>query len=79
MWVTSWANTVWELSPTGARLGPFAAGSVPTAIAFDGTNMWVTNANTRTITELWPIGASAGSFPAGYDALGIAFDGTNCG
>ena len=51
MWVAdAESNTVTELSPAGVTLGTFPVGSGPTAIAFDGTNMWVTSG--ATVTEL---------------------------
>ena len=58
-------------------LGPFPVGRRPTGIAFDGTNMWVTNADTNNVTELLPDGGSLGPFPVGSDPAGIAFDGTH--
>jgi DNA-binding beta-propeller fold protein YncE len=49
----------------------------PAWIAFDGTNMWVTNFDGGTVTELSPTGATLGTYAFGTDPVGIAFDGTN--
>ena len=46
-------------------------------IAFDGTNMWVTNRGDDTVTKLSPAGAMLGTFAVGSDPVGIAFDGTH--
>jgi DNA-binding beta-propeller fold protein YncE len=52
-------------------------GKFPWGIAFDGTNMWVTNYGDNTVTELSPTGATLGTFPVGNAPRGIAFDGTH--
>jgi DNA-binding beta-propeller fold protein YncE len=53
MWVTNQgSNNVTKLSPEGAALGTFAVGNEPDAIAFDGTNMWVTNGLGNNVTAL---------------------------
>ncbi len=36
--------------------------SGPCGIAFDGTNMWVTNSNDNTVTELSPTGKTLSTF-----------------
>ena len=47
-------------------------------IAFDGTNMWVTNYGGHSITKLSLAGVNLGTFDAGgTGSVGIAFDGTN--
>jgi len=66
-------------------LGTFPAGSGPSGIAFDGTNMWISSSagagysgsNTGSaVTELSPTGATLHTFSVGlYPA--VAFDGTN--
>jgi DNA-binding beta-propeller fold protein YncE len=45
MWITNAGdNTVTRLRSTdGVNMGTFPTGRVPIGIAFDGTNMWVTN------------------------------------
>ncbi len=58
----------------------YPAGSAPGAIAFDGTNIWVTNSGFGTVTKLLAAtGATVGTYPAGSGTSqrGIAFDGTN--
>jgi DNA-binding beta-propeller fold protein YncE len=63
---------------TCGPLGTFAVGTGPAGIAFDGTNMWVTNEYDGTVTKLSPTGATLGTFPVGDNpAAGMAFDGTN--
>ncbi len=53
-----------------------AEGDEATAIAFDGTNMWVIAGN-GDVTKLSPTGAMLGTFAVGGTPRGIAFDGTN--
>jgi subtilase family serine protease len=62
--------------PTCGPVGTFAAGGVY-GIAFDGTNMWVTNFTSGTVTKLSATGATLGTFTVGGSPYGIAFDGTN--
>jgi DNA-binding beta-propeller fold protein YncE len=53
-------------------------GSSPQFIAFDGTNLWVTNLGSNNITKLRDCdGAVLGTFPTGNAPVGIAFDGAN--
>jgi hypothetical protein len=56
--------------------GTFTVGEEPTAIAFDGTNMWVVDED-NVVIEVSPSGTTLGTFPVGNDPEGIAFDGTN--
>ncbi|HWT80618.1 MAG TPA: hypothetical protein VN648_17675, partial [Candidatus Methylomirabilis sp.] len=50
----------------------------PTALAFDGASVWVTNALNQTVTKLRASdGAVLGSFPAGNAPSALAFDGAN--
>jgi YVTN family beta-propeller protein len=47
-------------------------------LAFDGTNIWVTNSGSNTVTKLQAsIGQPLGTFNVGTTPLGIAFDGAN--
>ena len=69
-------NSVSKLSPSGT-LGNYAVGSQPVGIAFDGTNMWVTNSNGNSVTELSPCGETIGTYLTGNSPESIAFDGTN--
>jgi hypothetical protein len=56
----------------------FSVGSVPTGIAFDGANIWVTNLSSNNVTKLRASdGANLGTFPVGSLPQGIAFDGAN--
>ncbi len=52
-------------------------GDGPIGIAFDGTNMWVTNGSSTTVTKLSPTGATLGTFSVGSSPQGLAFDGTH--
>jgi DNA-binding beta-propeller fold protein YncE len=53
MWVANGtSNDVTKLRASdGANLGTFPVGSGPSAIAFDGANMWVANANSNTVSK----------------------------
>lgn len=56
----------------------FAVGTNPSAIAFDGANVWVTNYNSNNVTKLRASdGALQGTFSVGSLPFGIAFDGAN--
>src|SRR5262249_54871701 len=68
------------LNPDGSWAArPFPVGTNPAGIAFDGTNMWVTNNGSNDVTELNPDGLQAGccSFPAGPTPRAIALHGTH--
>jgi uncharacterized protein (TIGR03437 family) len=57
----------------------YPAGPGPKGIAFDGTNIWVTNSGfNRSVTKLLAsTGAIVGTYQVGTAPEGIAFDGTN--
>ena len=60
-------------------VGTYAVGNNPEGVAFDGTNIWVTNWGSFSVTKLL---ASTGALQGTYttdigQAMGIAFDGTN--
>ena len=60
----------------GSNLGTYPVGSYPTAIAFDGTNIWVMNYFSSNVTKLR---ASDGQLAGTYNVVpgtGMAFDGT---
>jgi len=64
----------------GTRLGTFGVGGDPHYVAFDGDNIWVTNANSNTVTKLRASdGLILGTFAAGSFPVRIAFDGPTCG
>jgi YVTN family beta-propeller protein len=55
----------------------FPVGEEPSGVAFDGSNIWVTNSD-DTITELQAsTGAVLGTFSVGIEPAAIAFDGAN--
>jgi hypothetical protein len=56
----------------------FPAGETPWGLAFDGTNIWVTNYNLDAVTKLRASdGAFQGIFDAGNAPIKIVFDGAN--
>jgi hypothetical protein len=56
----------------------FPTGIQPYSVAFDGSNLWVTNVYLGTVTELLAsTGALVGTYSVGQDPQAIAFDGTN--
>jgi outer membrane lipoprotein-sorting protein len=56
----------------------YPAGTNPAAIAFDGSNLWITNYISNVVTKLRANdGVIVGSYPTGAWSLGIAFDGAN--
>jgi hypothetical protein len=71
------------LASSGATVGAYGSGSGgltgPNGIAFDGTNIWVTNADASgTVAKLLAsTGALVGTYPVGGDPVGIVFDGSN--
>ena len=52
-------------------------GANPKGIAFDGTNMWVTNESENSVTKISPVGIAVTYTVTGATPRGIAFDGTN--
>jgi hypothetical protein len=60
---------------TGAS---FAVGAGPAWVAFDGTNIWVTNNANNNVTKLLAsTGATLGTFAVGTTPVEVAFDGAN--
>jgi hypothetical protein len=56
----------------------FSVGTSPAGVAFDGTNIWVTNSGSNNVTELLAsTGALVGTYSVGTSPAGVAFDGTN--
>jgi DNA-binding beta-propeller fold protein YncE len=49
----------------------------PQGVAFDGTNIWVTNSSTGAMSKINAAGANAGTFTVGSNPTGVAFDGAN--
>ena len=52
-------------------------GSTPWGVAFDGTNIWVSNANSNNVMKLSQAGTVLGTFAVGTSPRGLAFDGVN--
>jgi DNA-binding beta-propeller fold protein YncE len=56
----------------------YAAGNSPAGVAFDGTNIWVADANSYNVTKLLASnGTAEGKYTVGSSPIGVAFDGTN--
>ncbi len=56
----------------------FVAGTNPAGMAFDGSNVWVTNSGGNNVTKLRASdGLNLGTFPVGSSPGGVAFDGAN--
>jgi hypothetical protein len=56
----------------------FPVESGPLGIAFDGANIWVTNAGSNSVTKLRASdGANLGTFGVEFSPFGVAFDGAN--
>jgi DNA-binding beta-propeller fold protein YncE len=52
IWVASYNNDVTKLRASdGANMGTFTVGSSPYLLAFDGANIWVTNAGSGTVSK----------------------------
>ena len=65
----------WEANQSGAS---FSVGSNPYWVAFDGGNIWVSNAGDSSVTKLRASdGANLGTFAVGPDPRAVAFDGKN--
>ena len=60
-----------------AATGPFTVGTAPSAIAFDGSSIWVTNSGTNNVTKLDSSGTVLRTFGIGTAPAGVAFDGLN--
>ena len=53
-------------------------GSHPAGVAFDGTNIWVTNQNSGTVSKINPsTNTVTATVTVGTNPCGVAFDGTN--
>ncbi len=56
----------------------FAVASSPSSLAFDGTNIWVSNVGSNNVSKLRASdGNIQGTFTVGSQPLAVAFDGTN--
>jgi outer membrane protein assembly factor BamB len=67
------ATLRWDLP-----FGPFAVGSSPRGVAFDGTSIWVANESSNNVTKLRASdGMVLGTYNVGRDPGSITFDGNN--
>jgi YVTN family beta-propeller protein len=70
------ARLRWDQNP--ARGAKYTVGSEPNVIAFDGTNIWVTNFNSGSVSKIVPTTGVVTTPVTGLSVpVGIAFDGTN--
>jgi len=71
-------NYVLEISPSCVQIRKVFVQNGPIGVAFDGTNIWVTNSTSNTVSK---IDASSGSYLATYavgsNPRGVVFDGTS--
>ena len=82
MWVTNNGSdtvSVFNLDGTQITGSPFATGSLPYGVAFDGTHMWVANGGSSTVSVFNLDGTqiTGSPFATGTGPNGVAFDGTN--
>jgi len=63
---------------TTQRSSTFTVGFQPYGVAFDGTNIWVTNSGSVSITKLRANdGTVLGTYAVGFIPRGVVFDGSN--
>ena len=65
----------WDQDP--GRAATFAAGAAPRGVAYDGTNIWVTNRNSNNVSKINPMTGTRTDFPTGINPESVAYDGTN--
>ncbi len=76
------SKSVSKITPSGAITTYTGTGDGPNGIAFDGTNMWVTDfgvpgTEEGAVTEIAPNGTMVTYTGVGFSPAEIAFDGTN--
>ena len=70
------AQLQWYGDPGAAAT--YATGTNPYGVAFDGTNIWITNINSNTVSKMNPAdGTKVDYTTTGTNPIGVAFDGTN--
>jgi hypothetical protein len=81
LWTANQYNaSVSRITQAGVVTKFCGTGSAPTAIAFDGTNMWTSNAESGShgsVSKISPSGTITNYSGVGSCPHGIAFDGTN--
>jgi len=59
-------------------MNAYTLGTSPYGVAFDGTNIWVTNQGSNNVTKVAAsTGATVGTYAVGRNPYGVAFDGGN--
>ena len=67
----------WDLCNVGVTV-TVNVGSNPVRVAFDGTNIWVTNYSSGTVSKINPVSNTVtATVTVGTNPSGVAFDGTN--
>ena len=69
------AQLQWYEDPGAAAT--YTTGSGPRGVAFDGTNIWITNYLSNTVSKMNPADGTKVDYPTGTLPWGVAFDGTN--
>ena len=65
----------WDQDP--GRAAQYTTGLSPFGVAFDGTNIWVTNNDSNTVSKINPVTGVKVDYTTGSNPRGVAFDGTN--
>ena len=65
----------WDQDP--ARTGSFYGHFSPYMVAFDGTNIWVSNYASNTVSKINPVTGTSVDYTTGLQPIGVAFDGTH--
>jgi DNA-binding beta-propeller fold protein YncE len=65
----------WYQDPGVAATYPSASG--PRGVAFDGSNIWVTNTADDTVSRISPSTGAKTDHPTGDTPVSVAFDGTH--
>ena len=65
----------WDLPE--CKKATFATGDFPRGVAFDGSNLWVTNQTSNNVSKINPVTGTKVDIPTGLGPIGVAFDGTN--
>ncbi|MGB8859894.1 MAG: hypothetical protein WCC60_11595, partial [Ilumatobacteraceae bacterium] len=65
----------WDLPQ--CKAATFPTGAHPFGAAFDGTNLWITNASSNTVSKVNPATGAKTDYTTGSGPRGVAFDGTN--
>ena len=65
------------MDPANGSKVDYATGIDPHGVAFDGTNIWITNGSSKTVSKMDPANGTKVDYATGTNPWGAAFDGTN--